>query len=46
MGIDYGRASVRVGIFTVDGKPLIFTSSAYPLPHPRPRWAEQQADEW
>ena len=46
MGIDYGTESVRVGIFTLDGRPLIFTSAAYPLRHPRPGWAEQRADEW
>ncbi len=46
MGIDYGTESVRVGIFTLDGRPLIFTSAAYPLRHARPGWAEQRADEW
>jgi len=46
MGIDYGTESVRVGIFSLDGRPVIFTSAPYPLYYPRPGWAEQRADEW
>ncbi len=46
MGIDFGTESVRVGIFTLTGKPIIFASESYPLRHPRPGWAEQQPDEW
>ena len=46
MGIDFGTESVRVGIFTADGVPVIFRSQSYKLSHPRPGWAEQSPDEW
>lgn len=46
MGIDYGTESVRVGIFSLDGVPVIFKSHGYPLYHPRAGWAEQKPDEW
>ena len=46
MGIDFGTESVRVGIFTPDGNPVIFRSKSYSLAHPRPGWAEQSPDEW
>ncbi len=35
MGIDFGTESVRVGIFTADGVPVIFRSQSYKLSHPR-----------
>lgn len=46
MGIDFGTESVRVGIFTVDGSPVIFRRQLYGLSHPHPGWAEQSPDEW
>ncbi len=46
MGIDFGTESCRVGIFTLTGEPVIFTSEPYPLFHPRPGWAEQNPDDW
>jgi FGGY-family pentulose kinase len=46
MGIDFGTESVRVGIFGLDGRPVVFASEPYPLSHPRPGWAEQKPDEW
>jgi sugar (pentulose or hexulose) kinase len=46
MGIDFGTESVRVGIFTPDGTPVIFRTKSYGLTHPRPGWAEQSPDEW
>lgn len=46
LGIDFGTESVRVGVFALSGEPLVFTSEAYPLYHPRPGWAEQKPDEW
>jgi FGGY-family pentulose kinase len=46
MGIDMGTESVRVGIFRLDGTPVIFRSHPYSIQHPRPGWAEQSPDEW
>ena len=46
MGIDFGTESVRVGIFDLEGTPLVFASEPYPLYHPHPGWAEQKPDEW
>jgi FGGY-family pentulose kinase len=46
LGIDFGTESVRVGIFTPDGTPIIFRRKPYHLSHPRPGWAEQSPDEW
>lgn len=46
MGIDYGTESVRVGIFTLDGQPVVFASEPYRLYHPRSGWAEQEPAEW
>ena len=34
MGIDFGTESVRVGIFDLAGRPVIFASEPYPLYHP------------
>ena len=44
MGIDFGTESVRVGLFTLRGDPVIFAAETYPLYHPHPGWAEQQPD--
>lgn len=46
VGIDFGTESVRVGIFGLDGRPVVFASQPYPLYHPHPGWAEQRPDEW
>ncbi len=46
MGIDFGTESVRVGIFDLEGTPVVFASQPYPLYHPRPGWAEQRPHEW
>jgi len=46
MGIDGGTESVRVGIFDIEGAPVVFSSQGYELYHPRPGWAEQDPDEW
>ncbi len=46
LGIDYGTESVRVGIFTLTGEPVVFASEPYPLRHPQQGWAEQRPDEW
>ena len=46
MGIDFGTESVRVGIFDLEGTPIVFASEPYPLYHPHPGWAEQKPEEW
>lgn len=46
MGVDFGTESVRVGLFTAEGIPVVFCSEPYSLYHPHPGWAEQQPDEW
>jgi FGGY-family pentulose kinase len=46
LGIDFGTESVRVGIFDLTGRPVVFASQTYPLYHPHPGWAEQRPDEW
>jgi len=46
LGIDYGTESVRVGIFDLEGTPVVFAGEAYSLKHPYSGWAEQDPDEW
>ncbi len=46
MGVDFGTESVRVGLFTSDGAPVILCAESYPLHHPQPGWAEQLPDTW
>jgi FGGY-family pentulose kinase len=46
MGVDFGTESVRVGIFTLEGQPVVFASEPYPLSHPRSGWAEQDPGDW
>jgi ribulose kinase len=46
LGIDYGTESVRVGIFDLEGTPVVFAAEAYSLKHPHSGWAEQDPDEW
>lgn len=46
IGIDAGTGSVRVGIFDIKGRPLVFTTEEYTTTHPKPGWAEQDPDEW
>jgi FGGY-family pentulose kinase len=46
LGADFGTESVRVGIFDLTGRPVIFVAEAYPLYHPCSGWAEQQPGEW
>ena len=42
LGIDFGTESVRVGIFDMEGTPIVFTGEVYGLSHPCPGWAEQR----
>ena len=46
LGIDFGTESVRVGIFDLEGTPVVFAAEAYSLKHPHSGWAEQDPDEW
>jgi len=46
LGIDFGTESCRVGIFTLDGTPVVFAATGYATAHPRPGWAEQSPDDW
>lgn len=46
LGIDAGTGSVRVGIFDVKGRPVVFSSKEYSTVYPSPGWAEQNPDEW
>jgi sugar (pentulose or hexulose) kinase len=46
LGIDYGTESCRVGIFTLDGTPVVFAATGYATTHPRAGWAEQSPDDW
>lgn len=46
LGYDVGTSSVKVGIFTVAGRPLAAASAAYPVSRPRPRHVEQDPDDY
>ena len=46
LGIDYGTESVRVGVFDLEGTPVVFAGETYSLKHPYSGWAEQDPDEW
>jgi FGGY-family pentulose kinase len=46
IGIDAGTGGVRVGIFDMLGRPLVFTTREWATTHPKPGWAEQDPDEW
>ncbi len=46
LGIDMGTESVRVGVFDLEGQPLGFEATPYPLTHPHPGWAEQDPADW
>lgn len=46
VGIDGGTEGIRVGIFTLDGTPVVFAAEKYTTSFPRPGWAEQSPDDW
>jgi len=46
MGIDLGTQSLRTGIFDLEGRPVVFSTQEYPVYHPYPGWAEQEATDW
>jgi FGGY-family pentulose kinase len=46
LGIDAGTASLRAGLFDLQGKPLSFYDQSYSTYYPQAGWAEQRADDW
>ena len=46
VGIDVGTEGSRAAVFTLDGTPLAFASTAHELEFPRPGWAQQHPHEW
>ncbi len=46
MGVDAGTGSIRVGIFDINGNPVVFANQEYETYFPKPGWAEQNPDEW
>lgn len=46
MGIDFGTGGVRVGIFDVEGTPVVFHGVEWETNFPRGGWAEQSPDAW
>ena len=46
VGIDGGTEGIRVGIFTLDGTPVIFAAEPYTTNFPQPGWAEQDPRDW
>ena len=46
VGIDGGTEGICVGIFTLDGTPVMFAAEKYATSFPRPGWADQNPDDW
>ncbi len=46
MGIDAGTASLRAGLFDLQGQSLGFSDQGYQTRYPRPGWAEQHPEDW
>jgi ribulokinase len=46
IGLDGGTEGLRVGIFDLDGNPLVFVRNAYETNFVRPGWAEQNPEHW
>ena len=46
LGVDMGTGGARVGIFDLQGNPVIFCEEPYPLYTPASGRAEQEPDEW
>lgn len=47
LGIDLGTSGVKAALFdAATGRALASATAGYPLRHPRPGWAEQDAGEW
>ncbi len=46
IGLDGGTEGLRVGIFDLDGNPLVFVRNAYETNFVQPGWAEQNPEHW
>ena len=46
IGLDGGTEGLRVGIFDLEGEPLVFVRTAYDTDFVRPGWAEQNPEDW
>jgi len=46
LGLDLGTSSLKVGLFSPEGRRIALASTEIRTYHPRPGWAEQQPDEW
>jgi FGGY-family pentulose kinase len=46
LGIDAGTASLRAGLFDLQGKPLGFYDQSYATLYPQAGWAEQRPSDW
>ncbi|HEX4203443.1 MAG TPA: FGGY-family carbohydrate kinase, partial [Ktedonobacteraceae bacterium] len=46
LGIDAGTASLRAGLFDLQGQPLGFFDQAYQTHYPQPGWAQQRPADW
>src|SRR5579883_2537124 len=46
LGIDAGTASLRAGLFDLQGNPLSFYDQSYSTYYPQAGWAEKRADNW
>lgn len=46
LGVDVGTQSLRVGLFDLDGRPIVFADEDLTTSYPRPGWAEQSPAEW
>ena len=46
LGVDCGTGGVRVGIFDLEGRLLVFASESVKLSSPRVGWAEQLPNDW
>lgn len=46
IGIDGGTESVRVGLFDLEGRLILYKSKSYVTHFPHSGWAEQDPEEW
>lgn len=46
LGIDIGTSGIKLGLVRDDGRLLAAATSLYEVSHPRPSWAEMDAEVW
>lgn len=46
VGIDIGTSATKAAVFDETGKPLATASARYSIRRSRPKWAEQDPDDW